>query len=154
VAINQAILNEPNTLVSTSWAKSPTPIAMAPRARLRGFKRRIRPPYSPILLGVNIAQVRPQKTDFIAFHQLMTSTRRLRYFHLTAAIAQFINIITTTIASVPRTVHGSIRSNSDLNSYRFSWLLTLEIMNHVANPTMNNLIPRFRYFFCCLVNYL
>lgn len=148
------MLKEPNTLVRTNCAKSPTPIAIAPLALLRGFKRRIRPPYSPILFGVNIAHVSPQKTDLIAFHQLINSIRRLRYFHLTTSIAQFINIITTTTASVARTVHGSILCNKVLNSRRFCWLLTLETMNQVANPIIANLIPRLRYFFCCFVNYL
>src|SRR5690606_1263917 len=148
------MLKEPNTLVRTNCAKSPTPIAIAPLALLRGFRRRIRPPYSPILFGVNIAQVSPQKTDLIAFHQLIISIRLLRYFLLTTSIAQFITIITTTTTSVTLTVHGTILLTKDLNSRRFCWLLTLETMNHVANPTIANLIPRFRYFFCCFVNYL
>src|SRR5690606_39211966 len=108
VETNHAILNAPNALVNTNCANNPTPIAMAPLARLRGFNSSTRPPYSPILLGVNIAQVRPQKTDLMATHQLIFSIRSLRYFHLTTSKAQFMNIITTTIMRVIRTDQGSI----------------------------------------------
>src|SRR5690606_38888129 len=106
-----------------------------------------------ILLGVNMAQVRPQKTDFIAFHQLIASILLLRYFHLTISIAQFINIIITTRTSVPRTVHRSMFCNKVLNSWRFCWLLILEMMNHFAYSTMDNLIHKLRYFFFYFFNY-
>lgn len=88
----------PMILVMTICPNAPTTIAIAPKSRFLGDRKNILPPYSPIRLGVKIAQVKPQKTDSIACQTVTLSIRRTRYFHFNDSINQFKNIKANTIA--------------------------------------------------------
>lgn len=61
----------PMTLVITINEMDPIPIPITPKTRFLGLRNKTRPPYSPILFGVNTAQASPQKTDSSAFLMLI-----------------------------------------------------------------------------------
>src|ERR1700689_4668480 len=65
---NQTHEPAPKTFVITFCPNEPTAMANTPCTRFRLGKNITLPAYSPILLGVNTAQVKPQKTDSIASH--------------------------------------------------------------------------------------
>jgi hypothetical protein len=62
------------------------------------------PPYSPILLGVNMAQVKPQKTASIARHTDMGDNCRVKCHHFNDSSTQLRIISNTTNAIVVTTL--------------------------------------------------
>ena len=70
----------------------PIPIPITPKILFLGFKNKTRPPYSPILFGVKIAQANPENTDSIALLIEMGWNCKHIYFHFKASTIQFINI--------------------------------------------------------------
>jgi hypothetical protein len=91
---------EPNTLVKTICPMFPTAMATTPITLRFGDRKNTRPPYSPNLFGVKTAQVKPQKTDSMDFHKLISSTLLIRRFHLKASKPQLTNIKENTIDSI------------------------------------------------------
>lgn len=108
----------PNIFVSTNCPIFPTAIATTPAILLFGERKNTRPPYSPILFGVNTAHVKPQKTDSVANHKSILSTVLTSFFHFKASIPQLININNVTILKMIHICDLGIASNSNTNSFR------------------------------------
>ncbi|MNS95413.1 hypothetical protein D3C72_1296720 [compost metagenome] len=139
--------------MSTNCANNPTPIATAPFARCWGCRKSTRPPYSPILLGVKIAQVSPQKTDWKAFQNDICSSLDARYRHFTTSSNQLTSIKTTIKIRVQTTECCSKPAIRVLN---FSILLlsdTFTTIYQVARAKTNIFNKRLMYFFCLPVNF-
>ena len=113
----------PKILVSTIWPILPTAIATTPMILRFGDRKNTLPPYSPILLGVNTAQVSPQNTDSTARHRLMFSTLRTSLLHLTASRPQLTSISKTTMEI---TAMISSRGMGERISLKFFRLLLVE----------------------------
>lgn len=105
---------DPKTLVMTICPIAPTIIDITPMTRLRGERKKTRPPYSPIRFGVKTAQVSPQKTDSTALQVLILSTPRSKYFHFNASRNQFNNIKRNKVMITVQTLEAEIESVSDL----------------------------------------
>lgn len=91
----------PKTFVMTIWPTAPTAIAVMPKIRLRGARKKTLPPYSPIRLGVKTAIVSPQNTDCTAFQTLILCIGLTRNFHFNASKNQLRSINRNTRLRVP-----------------------------------------------------
>src|SRR5476649_2143962 len=96
-----------------------------PWIRLRLGKNMTRPPYSPMRLGVKIAQVNPQNTDSIAFHTDMGDNNLVKRHHFNDSSTQFTNINTTTADMVMITLLRLRPATRFPNSRRFLSSLTM-----------------------------
>ena len=110
----------PKTLVSTICPIFPTAIATTPITRRFGERKNTLPPYSPMRLGVNTAHVNPQKTDSIARHKLIFSTRAINLFHFNASMPQLTSISKQTIPSIKVISALGICFKRSLNACKFS----------------------------------
>ena len=90
----------PRTFVIIICPIAPTAIAITPKILLLGLKKKTLPPYSPILLGVKTAIVKPQKTDSTDFQMLISSIDFKRNFHFKASKNQFKSIKRNTEARI------------------------------------------------------
>lgn len=93
---NQISAAAPSTLVITFCPNEPTAIAKTPWMRLRGGRNITRPPYSPMRFGVNMAQVRPQKTPSIHSHRLILTSFFVKCCHFRHSTSQLASINATT----------------------------------------------------------
>ena len=118
---NHRRANAPNTFVTTICPIAPTLIDTTPIMRFLGERKNTLPTNSPILFGVKMAHVNPQKTDSIAFHVLILSTPFNRYFHFNASRNQLRNMSNN---NVPTTIHTSNELSEDAND-RKSLILRL-----------------------------
>src|SRR5665213_1741256 len=90
-----------------------------PWMRLRLGKNMTRPPYSPMRLGVKMAQVSPQNTHSIAFHTDMGDNTLVRRHHFKDSSTQFTNISNTTTDMVMITLLRLSPATRRPNSCRF-----------------------------------
>ncbi len=115
----------PNTFVKTNCAILPTNIATTPIIRRLGERKKTRPPYSPIRLGVKTAQVKPQNTDSIDRHKDIRSTWAISCFHFTASTTQLHKPNITTPPSTRQICKRGIFVSSSRNCLRSSCLVSL-----------------------------
>ena len=82
----------PVAIVVMNWAKLPVPVAKAPYVRFPLSRNNIRPPISPILFGVKMPIVIPEKTALKALMNVKYWTLSIKTFHLIVSMPQFKNI--------------------------------------------------------------
>lgn len=87
----------PSTRVMMSWLKLPAMVSDTDFNRLPSSTKSIRPPYSPILLGVFIANDTPVSVALKARRKGIRCMGNKSTCHFLASIPQLININTNTI---------------------------------------------------------
>lgn len=87
---------QPIIIVTSNWLMLPTIASEIALMRLPFSIYKIRPPYSPILLGVSMVILQPDKTDLKALKKENAWICFTSNLHFMASILQLVNIKKTT----------------------------------------------------------
>ena len=92
---------DPKTSVTSNWLMLPAMVKEIALMRLPSSMYKIRPPYSPIRLGVSMVTLQPDKTDLKARHKEKCCTCCTNTCHFLASIPQFNSINSITNQNFP-----------------------------------------------------
>ena len=92
---------QPNTSVTSNWLMLPAMVNDIALMRLPSSIYKMRPPYSPIRLGVSMVTLQPDKTDLKARHNENCCTCCTNTCHFLASIPQFTSINSRTSQNFP-----------------------------------------------------